>query len=445
MLVMRMILIYNCKQFSLRLRLNFYLKELLIVMNIKKSALTLAVLSTLSVSAMANTPTNEEIYQMMKEMKEEMAELKKENETLKGEVEDVAGSVEEVADATDEAIKAQVKLSNKTTIGGYGELHYNTLRDQKGQSHKDQMDFHRFVLFINHEYNDRLRFVSELELEHALTGGDGGTPGEVELEQAYIQYDLTAKTSITGGLFLTPVGIMNETHEPPTFYGVERNDVEKNIIPTTWWEGGAMVEHELIEGLTANLSATSGLDSDGGTFTPRGGRQKVAEAEAKTFAYNGRLKYTAIPGVELAGTINYQDNFCQNEIEGCDSATLYEGHVVYNKDNFGLRALYAWWDIDGSAVKNVGADEQYGYYVEPSYRFNDALVMGQDIGVFARYAEWDNADGNSLNTETIQYNFGANWWIDKDVVVKIDYQIQDVGSAIENEKDGLNLGLGYQF
>ena len=96
-------------------------------MNIKKNVLTLAVLSTLSVSAMANTPTNEEIYQMMKEMKEEMAELKKENESLKGEVEDVAGSVEDVATATDEAIKAQVKLSNKTTIGGYGELHYNNL------------------------------------------------------------------------------------------------------------------------------------------------------------------------------------------------------------------------------------------------------------------------------------------------------------------------------
>ena len=45
-------------------------------MNIKKNVLTLAVLSTLSISAMANTPTNEEIYQMMKEMKEEMAELK---------------------------------------------------------------------------------------------------------------------------------------------------------------------------------------------------------------------------------------------------------------------------------------------------------------------------------------------------------------------------------
>ena len=415
-------------------------------MNIKKKVLALAVLSALSTSAMAADPTNAEIMQMMKEMKEEMADLKKENENLKGEVSDVATSVDQVADATDEAIKAQVKLSNKTTLGGYGELHYNSLRDQKGDSNKDQMDFHRFVLFVNHEFNDKMRLVTELELEHSLSGD--GKPGEVELEQAYIQYDLTAKTSITGGLFLTPVGILNETHEPPTFYGVERNDVEKNIIPTTWWEGGAMVEHEFIDGLSANLSMTSGLKSTGSkNFAVRSGRQKVAEAEAKTFAYNGRLKYTAIPGLELAGTINYQDNFCQNQLAGCGSATLYEAHTVYNVDNFGLRALVAWWDIDGDAVKAVGADEQYGYYVEPSYRFNDAIVAGQDIGVFARYAVWDNQEGSGSTTDTEyqQYNFGANWWIDKDVVVKIDYQLQDVGGGVSKELDGLNLGLGYQF
>ena len=27
-------------------------------------------------------------------------------------------------------------------------------------------------------------------------------------------------------------------HEPPVFYGVERNDVETRIIPSTWREGG---------------------------------------------------------------------------------------------------------------------------------------------------------------------------------------------------------------
>ena len=56
-----------------------------------------------------------------------------------------------------------------------------------------------------------------------------------------------------------PVGILNETHEPPTFYGVERNNVEKNIVPSTWWEGGAMVQHEVMDGLGLDLAVTSGL------------------------------------------------------------------------------------------------------------------------------------------------------------------------------------------
>jgi hypothetical protein len=302
------------------------------------------------------------------------------------------------------------------------------------------------VLFINHEFNDKMRFVSELELEHSLSGD--GKPGEVELEQAYIQYDLTQKTNVVGGLFLIPVGIMNETHEPPTFYGVERNDVEKNIIPTTWWEGGAMVEHEFMDGLNAKAAITSGLKSTGSkNYSVRSGRQKVAEADASTLAYTGNLKYTAVPGLELAGTINYQDNFCQDEIDGCGAATLYEGHVVYNRANFGLRALYAWWDIDGSQVKAVSADEQYGYYVEPSYRFNNLLTMNQDIGIFGRYAVWNNQDGSGGGSEYeySQYNAGVNWWIDKDVVVKMDYQIQDNGSSITKTLDGLNLGIGYQF
>jgi regulator of replication initiation timing len=419
-------------------------------MNFKKRALTLAALTALSVSAMANTPTNEEIYQMMKEMKEELAKLKAENELLRGDVKEVAaenkslrGEVEDVAVATDEAIKAQVKLSNKTTIGGYGELHYNNLRDQKGQSNKHEMDFHRFVLFVNYEYNDKLRLVSELELEHSVSGD--GQVGEIELEQAYVQYDVTDRTSVVGGLFLMPVGILNETHEPSTFYGVERNNVEKYIVPTSWWEGGAMVQHEIMDGLGIDLTVTSGLKATSDTdFDVRDGRQKVGSADAHKLAYTGRLKYTAIPGLELAGTVNYQDNFGQDAYEGVGSATLYEAHAVYNRDQFGLRALYATWDIEGSAVKALGQDKQYGYYVEPSYRFS---VYGEDLGVFTRYSLWDNKDGSgsTLDTKYKQYDVGLNWWVDKDVVLKVDYQIQDVGAGIDTELDGLNLGLGYQF
>ncbi|MEC9054488.1 MAG: hypothetical protein VX633_04235, partial [Verrucomicrobiota bacterium] len=66
-----------------------------------------------------------------------------------------------------------------TTLGGYGELHLNLNDDGN-----NEIDFHRWVLFINHRFSDRITMNAEFELEHSLAGDD--KPGEVELEQAYI-------------------------------------------------------------------------------------------------------------------------------------------------------------------------------------------------------------------------------------------------------------------
>ena len=46
-----------------------------------------------------------------------------------------------------------------------------------------------------------------------------------------------------------PVGIINERHEPPVYYGVERPFVDTVIIPTTWFEIGAGVHGEVGRGL----------------------------------------------------------------------------------------------------------------------------------------------------------------------------------------------------
>ena len=105
-----------------------------------KKAIVIASLLTATITVNA-APSNQEIMDMMLELKKEVKELKTENKALKGEVEDVAV-------ATDEAIKAQTKLSNKTTIGGYGELHANWLEDKKGTKDKDSIDFHRFEIEI---------------------------------------------------------------------------------------------------------------------------------------------------------------------------------------------------------------------------------------------------------------------------------------------------------
>ena len=39
-------------------------------------------------------------------------------------------------------------------------------------------------------------------------------------------------------MILSPIGIINSYHEPVTFNGVERPNVDKYIIPTTWREIG---------------------------------------------------------------------------------------------------------------------------------------------------------------------------------------------------------------
>jgi hypothetical protein len=401
-----------------------------------KSLVALAVAGTFSSAAVA-APSNAEIFEMMQEMKQELKNLKAENNALKG-------TVEEVAVSTDEAIKAQIKLANKSSWGGYGELHYNNLEGQgPGVSDTRKIDFHRFVLYFGHEFRDDLRFFSEFELEHALVKdiGDSSTtengPGEVELEQAYIQYDYNETTQITSGLFLMPIGILNETHEPDTFYGVERNTVEKNIIPSTWWEAGVMVTKELSPGLTVDVALTSGLESKASSYKPRDGRQKVASAAADSLATIGRLKYTAIPGLELAASLFMQTDYCQGAVVGCGSATAFETHAVYKKDKFQLRALYAGWNIDGDAVKTAGADKQNGYYLEPAYRFNDKW------GAFVRYETYDNKDGSSADTEVEARSIGFNYWMDPTVVAKFDYV--DQSKANNGDSDGINIGIGYSF
>lgn len=386
-----------------------------------KLALVAAAIMSCGVANSAE-PTNQELLDLIKKQQQELKELRE--------------SVEETDKKSEQTIKAvEANMSASSTsnvsLGGYGELHYNNIEDN------ESIDFHRFVLFMGYEYSDDIRFFSELEVEHSLAGD--GKPGEVELEQAYVEIDLNDTTSVKSGLFLVPVGILNETHEPPTFYGVERNPVEGKIIPSTWWEAGAMVNHKFADGVSFDFAINSGLEvpNDAGVydFNIRSGRQKVAKANADSLAYTARLKYTAIPGLELAASVQHQTDLTQGVLSA--DANLYTAHAIYNTGGFGLRALYAMWDIDAFEADVNGQDKQEGFFVEPSYRFNDKF------GIFARYNEWDNqaGSGNLLDTTMEQTNVGFNYWPHEDVVFKFDLESRSGAQ----DGNGFNLGVGYQF
>ena len=400
----------------------------------KKQLLATFIGLNITAAAQAATPSTDEMWAIIQQQQEQIATLTEQlsqNNSRLSETEIVA----EATISAVEKISMTPASANKTNIGGYGELHYNNLEKDDGSGDKDAMDFHRFVLFTSHQFSDSIRFFSELEVEHSISGE--GKVGEVELEQAFIEWDLSANQTAKAGLFLLPIGIINETHEPNTFYGTERNNVEKNIIPATWWEGGAALSGELSQGLSYDIAAHSGLFLDDGEYKPRDGRQKVGKAKADDMAFTGRLKYTAIPGLELAASVQFQNDMRQGEGEAIDG-TLFETHIAWQKDDFQLRALYASWDFD-NAINSIkdGADEQTGFYLEPSYKVTDK------IGVFARYSEYDNSAGSSTDTAVEQFDLGMNYWLHPNVVFKIDYQNQDNNSGTGS--DGINIGVGYSY
>ena len=337
--------------------------------------------------------------------------------------EDLQKQIDILAQQVEALQKEQGASSNpfgKVSIGGYGELHYNHYNkdpEDSANQKDDQIDAHRFVLFVGYDFTDKVRFFSEIELEHSLSGD--GKPGEVELEQAYIEVDTSANTKLKMGQFLIPVGIINETHEPNTFYGVERNRLEKAVIPATWWEAGAMFSQDLGAGLTYDVAVHSGLNMDNGTDI-RDGRQKVAKADANKGAATGRIRYVGIPGLDLASSVQYQQDVNQDMVGTEEvSARLIEAHARYSIAGVTATVQKARWDFNGFAAVDDASARQEGELYELSYKPTEKL------GVFGRYENINlAAEAGSETAEQMISTFGVNYWIVPQVVVKAD--VQDV-------------------
>ena len=189
-------------------------------------------------------------------------------------------------------------VSRTGPISGYMDFHFNNVEFQD-----PVLDFHRFVLLFTHSFSDRVRFVSELELEHAVVSPE--TDGELELEQAYIDFLMSRNFNLRAGMVLAPVGVINERHEPPVFHGVERPSVETVIIPTTWFGAGAGLHGEVGSGFRYRVYAMETLDASGFSAESglRGGRQKGAQSNAKHVAGTGRVEFVGTPGLVLGTSL----------------------------------------------------------------------------------------------------------------------------------------------
>lgn len=340
-------------------------------------------------------------------------------------------------------------------LSGYMDFHINDAQ------HADPvLDFHRFVLLISHRFSDRVHFVSEIELEHAVVSPETG--GELELEQAYVDFRIARPFNLRAGMVLAPVGIINERHEPPVFHGVERPLVETVIIPTTWFGAGAGIHGELRGGFRYRAYAMETLDASRFSADEglRDGRQKGAESNARHVAGTGRVEYVGTPGLTLGGSVwRGRTGFATPRVES--GLTLAEVDGRYRVGEAGIRGLYAHAFLDGAGALNGAvqrttginpnlAREMRGFYLEGSW-FVVPRPAPREVAVFVRYENLDTQFRMAPGYEPLPafdraaWIAGVTYFPDPDVAVKVDYTVVRSRSVVVDAPNSFNVGLGWWF
>ena len=341
-------------------------------------------------------------------------------------------------------------------IAGYMDFHLN-----KEAGSPFQPDFHRFVLLFGHSFSDRIKFWSELEVEHALVEG-GEETGEIALEQAYLDFLIKPKFNIRAGMLLSPVGIVNERHEPPSYNGVERPFVETLIIPTTWRELGFGFTGDLGRGFRYRAYLMSSLDAS--RFDAEGGitegRTAGFQGSFRNPAKVARLEYAGVRRMTL-GTSFYSGHAGFNTPGVNPGVTMAEVDGRYSFRRFDMRALFANTWVSDAAELNFRLEQKFGvnpnvasqmrgYYFEPGYHVLPRRLR-HDVIAFGRYEKY-NTQQKMPSGYTALSQFDRSSWVTgltykphPDIAVKFDYIFNRNASAVVRAINGMNLGIGWWF
>lgn len=351
------------------------------------------------------------------------------------------------------------------SIAGYGEVTYQNFAQEndadRPSGKTDEIDYLRHVVYVGYKFSDRILFNSEVEFEHASTG----RRGSVSVEFGYVDVQISSALAARAGMVLVPVGIINELHEPPTFYGSLRPETESAIIPTTWRTNGFGVVGSLKSGLGYRLYLIEGLNAAGFSASGiRGGRQSGSQSLAEDFALTGRVDYSGVAGL-MVGASFYTGqsgqglkNAAGHEIGG--RTTLWALHGILARHGLELRGLLAQSTIGETdslnrvlrfSGSNAIGKKQNGFYLTAAYDILPLFIKGKTSALlpFVQYEKLNTQSAvgsrftaNAANERT-NFTYGLAFKPHPNVAFKLDYLNRR--NKAQTAVNQFNAALNYLF
>lgn len=408
-----------------------------------KSLIVLLLIASFSTAAV----TNEELQRKIEILAEEIQDLKANQMQI--------GTNQSMYGFGPSASKVY-QIRKGVSIGGYGELVFNKKMQEDENGNKVVSDATseviRNILYVGYKFNSQWVLNTEIEIEHI---------NEIYAEFAYLDYLHSQELSFRAGLLLLPMGIVNEKHEPTTFNSVNRPNVEKYIVPSTWRENGFGVfgskdnwsyRAYVINGMNGDeFSAKNGL---------RGGRKKGGSTSSTSPNPNQNSSTTALTGrfdyaIGSNGTIGgaFYTGTASSLANQSIGVTMLQAHSEIFHKNWEFKFLYVNAALDSverntAAMTDNTAEEMEGMYFEVAYDLW-ANNMNKSLKPFIRYEKYNTQKAMPTGkTAQKQYDVtdlvvGVAYLPIDRIVFKADYTFRSNGA--DTGVDEINVGLGYNF
>jgi hypothetical protein len=232
------------------------------------------------------------------------------------------------------------------TAGGYASVQVYSLEGEKAEATVQDLS-----LFLHSDPSPAWHFFTEIEVSNPLTlSRDGLATRDVDLdfERFYLDHNLSARTTIRFGKFLTPVGRWNQIHADPLVWTASRplttsaafaRNASGLQLYGSWPLGRSAVDYQLYLDDSAQLDPTEGREK---TYLD----VSLQPNPPSSFRRGGgiRLRYRTFDDALQAGVSlahfqlkdlpGYKDMVGGDLFYACGDAE-FSGEAVYRKDDGG--------------------------------------------------------------------------------------------------------------